>query len=336
MEYDDFLPKLSVIEEKYLEEVQEQVKYCVTCQPYDGGDYIWILGEETTLEDIFEEFEVPEIFRDRIAPYIFCNNCGARNFERYDIVGKEDRFDRETKKKIEQAEKTYGKLINSFEKHLELYPTLGHAHSLGKKIYREITSGNIRTAKLNGLWYRGRIVSESKVYDCTDLNPPPFNKASDGRYNHAGQSVLYIGNSKDTVVSEVLEDDTKPSLIWLQNYEISKVDNILDLRSDWNSLVSSESIVVLAILTSRLMEKKVTDRKNRWKPEYFITRYVADCARLAEYKGIMYNSTRSYGENVALFDWSDSMIIPSGDPRVYIHKPKEDTFNTIRSFEDLF
>jgi hypothetical protein len=94
-----FFQCLNRTAQKYLEKTQSEVKYCLTCQPYDGDKYVWVLGEETTLDEIFEELNVPEKYRDDIACHIKCYNCGASNFDRYDVIGKEDHFNLETEKK---------------------------------------------------------------------------------------------------------------------------------------------------------------------------------------------------------------------------------------------
>ncbi|WP_188006650.1 hypothetical protein GGGNBK_11900 [Sporosarcina sp. ANT_H38] len=44
MEYEDLLPVLNKTAEKFKVKAQQKLKYCITCQPYDGGSYIWIIG----------------------------------------------------------------------------------------------------------------------------------------------------------------------------------------------------------------------------------------------------------------------------------------------------
>ncbi|WKL00525.1 hypothetical protein Q0F98_26305 [Paenibacillus amylolyticus] len=72
MEKYDFLPKLNKTAEKYREKAQRKLKYCITCQPYDGGDYIWFLGEETTVDEILESINCPERYRDDISQHLRC------------------------------------------------------------------------------------------------------------------------------------------------------------------------------------------------------------------------------------------------------------------------
>ncbi|OLN28968.1 RES family NAD+ phosphorylase [Desulfosporosinus metallidurans] len=321
MDPDDFLPTLNKIAQRYFQQVQKEVSYCPTCQPYDGGEYIWILGEETTLEEIFDELDVPERFRGDIANHITCDNCGASNFERYDIVGKADHFDLETQEKSRLAERKYGRKIDELQSHLDKYPSLALTTALGRKIYKEILRGNVPSLSLSGKWYRGRTASSSEVYESKDMQAPPIGRARDGRYHHTGQSVLYIADYRETAIGEVLEEYFKPGLVWIQEYEIGGITKILDLRSDWNRIGMTESEILVALLSRRLLDQKVQDRKSNWKPEYFVTRFIADCARLAGYNGISYSSTRYSGDNAIIFDVTTTLIKPVGDPMILVHKP---------------
>lgn len=93
----------------------------------------------------------------------------------------------------------------------------------------------------------------------------------------------------------------------------------------------SPTSILVALLSRRLLDQKVQDRKSKWKPEYFVTRFIADCARLAGYNGIMYSLTRSTGDNAILFDVTTTLIKPVGDPIILVHKP---SFNYNVDFTD--
>jgi hypothetical protein len=322
MEPSDFLPYLNKTAQKYLEKVQKEVKYCTNCQPNDGDSYIWILGDQTTLEDIFDEFGVPERYRDIIADYIVCDNCGTTDFDRYSDVGKEDRYSIQTQVKIKNVEKKYGRQIDKLQKFLNEYPTLALCTPMGKKIYKEIIEGKILPITIEGKFFRGRPVITNKVYGLEDMTAPPKGCAKDGRYHHSGQSVLYMASSKDTAIAEVLDNYFEAGLVWIQEYNVSKIENILDLRNEWNSIVMADSTILVGILSSRLIDQKVDDRKSNWKPEYFVTRFIADCARLAGYNGIMYSSTRTIGNDIVIFNPDTECVKPVGEPIIFIHKPR--------------
>ena len=71
---------------KYQKLIQPHIGYCVTCQPYDEGDVVWVFGDRADLEELFDEYEVPEDLRDELAASLHCQNCG-RDLCRYDDIG---------------------------------------------------------------------------------------------------------------------------------------------------------------------------------------------------------------------------------------------------------
>ena len=50
-------------------------------------------------------------------------------------------------------------------------------------------------------------------------------------------------------------------------------------------------------------------REGKWKPEYLIPRFIADCARRWGFKGIVWQSTRGSGECIVLFDTQKPVFI---------------------------
>lgn len=331
LNYEDFLPDLNKTAERFREKAQKEIKYCITCQPYDGGSYVWILGEETTIEEIFDSINCPEKYRDDIAQHIGCPNCGNSSFERFDTVGTEDRFRLHAESHYNKALSQYNKRISTFKEHLVNFPALGVSHSLGKKILKEIKDRKVDSINIGfKTWFRARGVEESKVFDSNDLSAPPIGKSSGGRFHHPGQSVLYLADNKELAMTEALEDQSKASIIWVQEYNLSAdVDNVLDLRYDWDNYGQLSNLTMAALLASGCIFEHVEDRTNKWRPQYFITTFIADCARMAGFNGILYSSSRGYGYNLVLFNHHDS-VTPVGKPRIYIYEAN----NSINIFDD--
>ncbi|HDR7431266.1 RES family NAD+ phosphorylase [Bacillus toyonensis] len=324
--------------QKYLEKAQDLLKYCVTCQPYEGGDYIWVLGEETTVDEIFDEINCPERYRDEIAEHLVCDNCSADITSRYDTVGKEDRYEIELQDFVKKSLKEYGKELLDFYHFLEQYPSLGQSTVLGRKLFKEINAGQLPViAVKNKEWIRVRDVTSSKILGEEDMKAPPLGLSSDGRYNHAGQSNLYLAIDEETAVREVIGED-KSCIIWRQKFLIKSLENILDLKHEWTSLNTTLNSIFIALLSSEILEKKVLQRGSTWKPEYFITQFIGDCARYAGYSGIRYNSTKKTGENLVVFDpqflIEKQHIIHLEQPQVITYNPKEEE-EYIWNFDDL-
>lgn len=54
-----------------------------------------------------------------------------------------------------------------------------------------------------------------------------------------------------------------------------------------------------------------------WKPEYFVTRYIADVARLLKFEGILYSSVTSNGNNLVLFNPRHKGVQAVDSPKVF-------------------
>jgi len=221
---------------------------------------------------------------------------------------------------LRKAEKRYGKQVDELQEYLEKYPFLTLSAPLGKTIYREIIKKKPPICDVEGTWYRTRPVKDSKIYHLEDMKAPPISSAGDGRYNHAGQSVLYL--AENSSMQEAVNDLNVSAVVWTQAYQIEEIPNILDLTNRWDNYDPSTSAVIVALLSSHTLNRKVLNRENMWRPEYFITRYIADCARLANFNGIKYDSTRGYGENIVIFDHTKLLIRAEGEPELKTYNPK--------------
>jgi hypothetical protein len=79
---------------------------------------------------------------------------------------------------------------------------------------------------------------------------------------------------------------------------------------DWSEELSPPLLPVG--LTSEYISS--TAAATAWKPEYLVPRFIADCARYAGYRGIIFNSSKHHDENLVLFAWEDLAITPEGNP----------------------
>ncbi|WP_335872262.1 hypothetical protein [Bacillus sp. 2205SS5-2] len=148
MDYQEYLPELNKTAEKYKNKAQIELNYCITCQPYDGGDYIWIIGNETTIDEIFDSVRCPEEYREDIAAHLKCPNCGKSGFERYEVAGTEDSSVLEEERKYQHIISRFADKLYDFRLHLEKYPSLALAHPMGKKIHKEITKSNVESIEV--------------------------------------------------------------------------------------------------------------------------------------------------------------------------------------------
>ncbi len=76
---------------------------------------------------------------------------------------------------------------------------------------------------------------------------------------------------------------------------------MLYLRQVYHDIDPDVELLALSLIYNGFVSQK-PEEKNSWKPEYFVSRYVADCARKNGYDGILFSSVVHYGgENLVVF-----------------------------------
>lgn len=316
MDYEDLLPELNSTEKRYLKKVQDKIHYCTYDQSYDEGEVVWIFGDKTELTELLYECSVPEKYWDNVIAHLVCPGCGHSDFELSEIVGLQTNYDKEIEEHLKVADKKYGKQIKEFENHLEENPMLGYQHKFGRKLFKEIKDGALPMISISGEFYRARKVESSEVLTSKKMHIAPKGKPTEGRFNHSGQSYLYIANEKETALREVATTED-PLLVWCQKFETkTPVDRILDLTFNWLDLSISTSTLLLSLKMNDAIDR-YKGNSDYWRPDYFLTRYIMDCAKREKYNGIKYNSTKAYsGYNLVLFYPKETDIKAKGKPYV--------------------
>ena len=322
---DEFnLPELTQTEEKYRIKIQSEIIACYNCQPYDSGEPVWIFGEQTEIEDLFYKFNVDEKHWGNIARHLACPECGTQITLGSDLAVK-SKYERQLDKFIKDAKTSFVKKIDSFLLYLNLSPLLGYKHPIGKKIWIELEKKRFPTTKLssNDNFYRARKVNSHDILESSEMLNAPIGKSTEGRYNHSGQSHLYLAERKDTAMMEVVHN-VRNCLVWIQEFKLSTdIDNILDLTFDITNISLNDNPLLLSLSMSHSLEE-TKNNKEFWRPDYFATRYIMDCAKELKYNGIKYNSTRNfYDFNVVLFYPENFKIENVGNPIVEIFKDRE-------------
>lgn len=315
------------IPKKFHNKIIKAIQYCDGCQPRDNEEddgMIWIFGDRIGFWDFLKEIELPNKYFDKIDDYYECPNCGSPISLGSDI-GLENEYEAEIEKRFRVIQRKVVPNINEFEIFIEKYPYLGSMHLIGKRIEKEIESLGLISIE-NEIWYRARNICESRVFKKKDMEPPNADivPISEGRFNHYGQSHLYVGDSKDVCIEEI--NRNIEAICWMQKIKITEIDRILDL----STYISSDNIddipaTFCGVMYNRTINKEVKKGKN-WKPEYFISRYIADIAKKHGIKGIKYSSSVALGKNLVLFNMDRTKIEFIDEPEIFIHKREEELF----------
>lgn len=157
--------------------------------------------------------------------------------------------------------------------------------------------------------YRSRICPDEKGFVRTEMGPPPYNKATGGRVNPTGISILYLSDSKETTMYEIragVYDFVTVGRFKLQKdievINLAGIDHIspfigIDYGFDFTQYATN--IEHLKMIAQEIAKPLRNDNSL----DYLPTQYISDYIRSKGYDGIEYISTMcKNGANLAVFD----------------------------------
>ena len=241
------------------------------------------------LDCLYSGSRLPEIYsRDdfnRLVKEIECPRCGA------DLIGNiwayelpfdiPDNFENTVREIADIASRT---------------PFLLLEHPFCQDILRAIKEliGSSSATQINTSLYRGRSSEKNDVTEeIASFDFPPKRVVEEGRYNHAGNSSLYLASDADTCVAELRNTNSTICEFFFEH----KL-HILDLVSPFDNHEKSADLLN-ALVYSALVSAKQPE-EGFHKPHYVVSRFVADCAKLAGFHAIKYPSTRMTKTNFNL------------------------------------
>ncbi|MFT5327327.1 MAG: RES domain-containing protein, partial [Planctomycetaceae bacterium] len=164
-------------------------------------------------------------------------------------------------------------------------PFLLLKHQFATKTYETVASvaSSLAPMRFSEPLYRARTLPVKRTLAQFDL--PPQSVVKEGRYNHAGNPVLYLASDPKTCFEEM-----RRTHCIVAELSIERRLTVLDLVHPDDSH-PEHSDVLRSLAYSALMSAKQPD--NGWhKPAYVFSRFVADCARASGIQAIKYPSTR--------------------------------------------
>jgi hypothetical protein len=298
--------------ESFARDVEALLSTCAVGQPWDDGEAVW-LNSHMALNDVMGDADVPEECREQVAALVRCQCCGDSH-ELWDEVGVKSQGELRYEQLMEEWYEKHSYRLEEFDSFLQKYPYLGAAHDFGKELRAGVGSFPSKTVK-GELYFRARRIDSGRAYTLEDFIPPDPAKFSvgEGRYNHAGQSVMYLADDKEGAAIECVRQGE--SRAWVHGFRIRQVDKILDLSDEETWADESMPLLAFGLMHSGAV-RQYADRSNSWKPQYFVPRFIADCAREAGFNGILFKSVRHWSSNLVLFSYDPAIIAAEGEPEI--------------------
>jgi hypothetical protein len=316
--YDDLPEEIK----HYIQKRNREIVACSQCQisANEDGVSLWLCGVNYEVGDYLEDKCVPEEYVDVIISYMECPQCG-KVFKDYSAeIGVMSEYEAYFCHRYDEIVEKTKVPIQSFYDFLSKYPYLGLEHEVGLKIKEEIKEMDLIPIT-DELFYRARKIEKGKIFTHEDmLNPPQTITIPEGRFNHFGQSHLYLGNSEELCANEI--SNGKEELLCIQKFKIKQLTRVLDL----STLIYEDNIDERPLFFSGFfISKKISTLKSTdksWTPEYFIPRFIADIAKNNEINGIIYSSQKTHGKNLVIFDPKKDEYEFDSDPYTFVFNRK--------------
>jgi len=238
-----------------------------------------------------EEFDV-------LIQTVHCDRCNAplkHNIWAYDLpfLGDIDTFDFECR-------------IEEITTLSQRTPFLLLKNEFASKIYDVLhyLSENVQSIKIDKPLYRARVSTQISNLNYEQFKVAPKEVIGEGRYNHAGEQVLYLASDMQTCYNELGRQ-----LCYIAECNISEPIKILDLTEPYEAH-REHADILNALIFSALMSKQISTNGYN-KPAYIFSRYIADCAKSANFDAIKYPSTKSIKDNYNLVVLNDNIFMNS-------------------------
>ncbi len=180
-------------------------------------------------------------------------------------------------------------LTNEFAQHarnqIRIIASTAEEESISLNVFRARTSESI-------------VFAGQDPDDVDTFGPPPASRVAEGRFNHAGHPMLYLGDTEKTVLNELGGEDGEVVVAQLELAQ--QIMKVLDFIQPAHRPHTDETLVALA--DSALLSAPTLEAGWR-KPQYTFSRFIADCARESGFGAIRYGSTKHCGGvNLVLLD----------------------------------
>lgn len=273
--------------------------------------------KKVCFQSLLFNLEIPIEYHEQIAKEIRCPECGNKisldSFVSINMGYPSKRNLQKMKNEINQAIKHK---IKDFLDYIKEYPMLGLKHLIGKEIENAIKNTKLKKIKKE-TWYRARRLKDpSKNYSQKDMGKPSPDITPEGRFNHYGHPVLYLGNS-DLVCAEEINEGDFQVICWIQKVEVNCA-KVLDL-TDYTKIGSlgEYPLLLAGLLLSGELEKHDKNHKGYFKPEYAITRFIADICRQNNIDGIKYFSAVNGEKNQK----KNNLVLFNDDVYTFVEEP---------------
>lgn len=293
---------------------------CYRCCKPVNKKYAWP-GEKRSLKSHLRHCHIDHAYWSNAMNGLQCPYCRTV-LDLNSIVEVLSNYDKKVDQLIKQArDPQLVQELAEFHQFLSAYPSLGLADptGIGQRIRASIRDHPHQTLKRK-IWFRARKLKRNRLLSSDEMGAPDPDKVPipDGRYNHAGQSFLYLASEAETASREIVDwgDEKRCAM---QKFRVTESIQVLNLCRDDRKLDLRSNLLLVAVIYNGYLGL-VPGQDTSWRPEYFVPRFLADCARLEGFEAIYFSSVWDFGENLVVFPPKERAFVPHGRCKKFVSK----------------
>lgn len=181
----------------------------------------------------------------------------------------------------------------------EITPFLLLKHPFSAEVHEVVNVASSQTTDRQFLQplFKARPLANLKNFDVSQFDFAPPEYAREGRYNHAGNSALYLSDSPKTCLHEINNE-----VCAVAEIGFNEKLKILDLVEPYDNHKDCSDLLNALVYSALLSEPRNVEGFRQ--TEYVFSRFIADCARSAGFDAIKYPSTRALNDcfNLAILN----------------------------------
>ena len=217
--------------------VKAEIDGCDQCQP----------NTDCFVSDILDSLRVLGKHHRYTCRSLCCPRCEKGLYEDSWVMRCEV-GERPRRRFVARCSIKYGNQIWDFEQHLCRFPSLGMQHRFGKSVWRAVSRFPATTLRQRRFVRVRRFDGGPQLEEIKRQGmgapDPMLCVVPSGRYNHEGQSFLYLASDEETGIAEkfVRPDSgmAQTGTCAIREFEVHKLDRVLDLtQRDHSSLLYS-------------------------------------------------------------------------------------------------
>ena len=181
----------------------------------------------------------------------------------------------------------------------------------GAELFRARLGVKTRMRKKGALVLSAEKEKHYLPFSGAEIDRPPLSKATEGRFNRSGVSILYLATDSETAIAELRPHPGH--LVSTARFELTRSIHVADFSThDIRAFLSDDRLEDLRRILSFSAVLNLPVQPE-YHALYILTHLFSDCIRDAGYEGLSFRSSVGIGHNLACFATDAFSLVPNSE-----------------------